>query len=561
MVYALNAQSVALTGRGLTGEWNPLSLTPMHQDFAELPSVIMAPFFSLPISTSLAVKLPFILMSLTLPGILGWLAKKISNDTFIGVATGLLAAANPWIWQFGRLSFDPTFSLFFLLIGTAFLVSLHHWKKLISIPFFFLAFYQYQGHKLVFLPWILLWCFFLWLQDKKHRKQPFPLLIVGIFAAMLFSFYIFIQLPGQQSAKRLTSILTPKHSVIIQQVNDQRRLSLQSPLTKIAINSWTVWGFTIIERYINVYNPRLLFWEGQANNSAFSVWNHGFFYLTDIVLLCAGAFALTRAQHRYWRNTFLLLLLIAPLPAVLAETQWYVFRASLIVPLLLLLAGFGAKELQKRLPHHVFLIFIALYIAGIARFTYLYFTQYPILSAERHYFTDKVLSSYLSRLPDQKPIHIYTPEAEFPFKAYVFYNQLLSSETASSIQQAFKTQRHTFNGKSFTQNCLDINTVLTSSDTFVVRSDVGFCGEQGSIPWDQVPATQAARLRDHLTLAAIKDSGEVYAIFHDTLCSDTELGTYLRIFSLDQLAPEHLDSQQFCRTWVTDLRPLTAPEK
>lgn len=567
--YTLNAHSVAITGKGITGEWNPLSLTPVHTDFAELPAVIMAPFFLLPVSSVVAAKLPFILMSLILPGVMFFIAQHIFHSKQAAIFAALITAFNPWIWQFSRLTFDAYFSLFFFLCGTAIFISQKQWKQLFSLPLFFLAFYQYQGHKLVFLPWIFLWGIYLLATHQKGKKTSLltlsfskvkvflPTLTVLLLSTGLFIWYIFFQLPQQSSVDRLHNIITPKHATIVQEVAQQRQISLQYPINRWVVNNYTVWGETMVNRFIEVYSPRRLFWEGQGNNSAFSVWTHGTFYLIDALLIVFGAYALQLSKKD--KSTFRLILfglLLAPIPALLAENQWYVFRASLAIPFLILFAGKGAEYIWNHWPK----IFVwaggVLYVISILNFAYIYFVRYPIYSAERHYFTEKILSEYVQRTSPNTMVHVLTPEPEFTFKTYLHYNNLLTSENAQRIQNAFKNKQYQLDSVEFVQTCLDMSEIKNTTEPYIVRADTEICNGEKPLHWGEVPATQAAILKNHLTLPAVKDSGEVYAIFGDQLCLDIPLGSYLRIVTLDQLNPSELSDEELCRTWITDTRKL-----
>lgn len=98
MIYAINAKSVAVSGTDLTGTWNPLSLTPMHPMFAELPTLLLAPFFRLPIDPVVAARLPFVLMSLAIPVLLAGIVYELFKNRRAAVCTAILAFFNPWIW-------------------------------------------------------------------------------------------------------------------------------------------------------------------------------------------------------------------------------------------------------------------------------------------------------------------------------------------------------------------------------------------------------------------------------------------------------------------------------
>jgi hypothetical protein len=151
---------------------------------------------------------------------------------------------------------------------------------------------------------------------------------------------------------------------------------------------------------------------------------------------------------------------------------------------------------------------------------------------------------------------VFTPEAEFPFKAYVFYNNLLNKETAAKIQAAFLEKEYIYNNVSFGKECFNLSLLDEHDTTYILRTDTAICTNDGQVLWGELSENDAQKLAKHLSAAAVKDSGEVYAIFNDQVCQDLQLGTYLRINRIEQLNPDQLNQQQFCQTWLTDLSPL-----
>lgn len=313
LIYAIETQSVALTGKGSHGSWNPWTLAPVHPDFAELTTVMMVPFQWLPLPIDITTKLPFIFMSLVLPFIMGFVAFYITQKRSVGVVTSCIALFNPWIWQFSRMSFDSYFSMFFLWLGVLPLLFCTGWEKLYAFPIFFLAFYQYQGHKLVFLPWVLLWCFYVVIKQLKGSnnvfsvafwqknfvkvlRQNIPTIIVAVASTLLFAFYVLVQLPTHSSQQRIGSILTPNHPHIMESVNKKRRLSLATPINTLLVNSYTVLAEEVIERYGLVFSPVTLFLESDAGSASFAVWFHGNLYLVEAAFVGIGLIALVKQK-------------------------------------------------------------------------------------------------------------------------------------------------------------------------------------------------------------------------------------------------------------------------
>ncbi len=192
--YVINSISLNVNGSGITGEWKPWSLTPVESMLAELPAVYTALFMHLPFPPIVNARLPFILMSLTLPFILGLIALEITKSKQVAYFTWALALFNPWLWQNGRMTFDVFYSMWFYILGIAiFLRGKTYWKLASILPFFF-GFYGYQGYKLL-LPFIALILSIYLVSDVKNtwktKKAKSHIMIASIFFLAFLAYLVF----------------------------------------------------------------------------------------------------------------------------------------------------------------------------------------------------------------------------------------------------------------------------------------------------------------------------------------------------------------------------------
>lgn len=564
--YIVNAKAVSVSGTDVTGTWNPWSLTPVTPWLAELPTQLMVPFFLLPIPTTVAARLPFVILSLIVPFALAGISREFFKSRSAQNWTLLIAMFNPWIWQFSRMSFDPFFSFSFYVIGAYLLIKLTSWNKLISFLPFLIGFYTYQGHKLVFLFWILFFMVFalkasfntanniVETLQKLKDKRNIPTFLVGIFSVLLFSFYVLMQLPNHSSSSRTNTFFTPGNPEIATQVNVERSLSLKSDLAEVFINKYTVWTGELFEKFIHTYSFETLFLEGQANNSAFSVWNHGYFYIIDSILILAGILYL------FSKKRYRLLLLFGfgfvsfVVTYLIAQGESYLFRSSLNIPLFILLAGLGADAIQKSIPKFTKIVLPILYLTSIFYFSFLYFYRYPVLAAERQYFNEQVVVEYIKRIqnlyPNQK-IVIFDPESDNTAWFYITYAELYDKLSAEEIQNAKKDGVYTFENVQITGKCQpsnpeDFSELIISENNARVcdSSELSFLGE---------PTTNKKNPHSRLIqVNAIKDSGIVYRIFNDQLCSGAGLNRFIHIDSLEQFNFKSLSNLEFCQTWISD---------
>ncbi len=333
---------------------------------------------------------------------------------------------------------------------------------------------------------------------------------------------------------------------------------MATPINTLLVNSYTVLAEEVIERYGLVFSPVTLFLESDAGSASFAVWFHGNLYLVEAAFVGIGLIALVK-QKKY--STLLIIfaaVIVAPLPAVLSEDISLTFRSAMVIPVLLLLVGIGVsyciEQNSKLLTGAVLLA----YTTSIGFFAFLYFVRYPVVAAERIFFTDKIVSSYVNRVPREQIVVVYTKEPEFTFKTHVYYSNLFTKETAPDIQAAFANQEYSINNLTVTDDCFDMNTLQEKNTVSILDSDAYICVDGESKSKDALASTQSAVLKDSITFAAVKDSGEVYEVFNDRVCSDYNLNTYIHITKLEQFNPAIMNDKAFCETWLTDLSQFDA---
>lgn len=573
MIYAIHALSVAHTGTDLSGTWNPFSLTPMNAMFGELPTLFQSVFFLLPLPLILAARLPFVLMSLLLPAILAGISWELFRNRRTAIATGFVALFNPWIWQFGRMGFDSYWSVFFYSLGAYLLLHFRGWKKCWSMLAFFLAFYQYQGHKLSLIPWVLAFvAIAIWnsIQFKKLKqrwhldldwKKALPSLTVLMLSCLLFVFYIFIQLPQQGSSVRISTMVSPNSPEIIQEVNEKRTLSLASPLTPVFTNKYTVWAEEMLTKYSKMFAPEHLFVSSQF--SSFNVWSHGLFYLIDAALLLISIVVIARKKTVHIGIILGITLCAVVVAAAIGNGDSYLFRSSLSIPLLLLFVGVGASFTWRKLPSSLRFVFLGLYIASIGLFAFQYFVRYPVYSAERSYLTDRVLSRYVQL--SNNPVVIYTDEPDFTYMSLVFYNRLFDTHDFSALQQQYRERSFEIGNVRLTAECVPSfreNIAQQTDTTIIVRASAKRCQPEeeaelleltdnalATSPDPTRPDTVQSVPTTH-SLGAVRDSGMVYEIVNDTVCQETDLPGFIHITELRDFALQKQTAEEFCSTWV-----------
>lgn len=564
MGYLISSITLTLNGSDIVGTWNPLSITPVSPKItalAELTTQFIAPFYLLPLSPIIAGRLPFVLMSLLVPLFIAGIVYETTRSKSTAKWAAFISVFNPWIWQVGRLAVDPYVSFFFYIVGGYLILKLKSWKKLFSLPFLLFGFYNYQGHKLVFIFWVFMFVAYtiapyINLTDgiknifsKFQLKKIFPSLTVLLVSLCVFAFYVLVQLPNQDSSERLNTIYTPAHPEVVKTVNEERRLSINSKLNSLVINKYTVWGREVFERFVETYGSEFLFIKGQSDNAAFSIWYHGVFYLIDGILFLFG-FAYLIHKKRYGLLSFLLFgLVVSVIPSLISASRAYFYRSSLNIPLLIIFASVGANYFYSILPKFLKFLLPLIYVGFILNFMFLFFFRYPITGSTREFFSDRVLNEYIKRIPTSQKVVVLLPELEFNVSSYLFHTQHLNKENVADIQKMFQEKQYQIGNITFVNSCLPLN-ANEANEVIISRWDIRNCepGEDSIFTFKEVD--EDAYFFNPLEMQSIKDGGFVFKIYNDPVCLGQELNPYIYINSRDQFNFESQNNEMFCKNWI-----------
>ncbi len=557
MGYVINAKSIFLTGKGKAGNWQISSLSPVETYLAELPTVFMAPFFSLPFSNIVNVRLLFVLLSFSLPFFLAEICFSLTKSKNAARFALIIGLFNPWIWQNGRLTFDAIFSLWFYLLGIMLYLNDRYYLKITSLISFFLGFYCYQGFKLLLLPIGLFLFIFNFFQKKvysqKLRKKWFVNLIFFVGLLSILAFYIFGQLPKQTaSLQRIDNqLFLPDNPQIRSVVDHDRRLAISSSITPIFINKYFQFIKEICGKLMLIFGWRELFFEISASNTSFSVYDHGIFYLIDGLLIVFGLFVLIK-DKKYKILFFLTsMLVIGTIPVLVTDNIWLFFRAAFIIPFLIIFSGIGLNRIFIK-SKKLFLFLSIIYFIFITNFAFNYFFRYPLYSAEGIFISPRILVSYLHRVSDDKKIIVFENEPEFLFTSYVFYNDLFTKKNSNIIQQNYSNKQYIM-GNVTIQKCIPENFVMDEKNTYVFDVNVDYCKtnsiDDSSLDLDFELFNKE---KQALYIKQIKDSGDNYVVYNDTICRNFEgLKKYLHPQYFTDLNINLLNDENFCQIWMT----------
>lgn len=546
--YAVEAQTIALNGQDPSGTWHPWELRPAHVLYAELPGTLFSLGAWVSRTPLVAARLTSVLAGVSLALVLAWLVWGLFKKPGLSFMTALIAMFNPWIFQFSRMTFDSLLSLVFYYLGLAILVNTRKWHRLWALLPLIIGFFQYQGLKIVFVPMMMVTLGYLVIQEWPARKVNWselsrrwaPLLVIASAVIVVMGSYLF-RLQSQSANVRIGDILFFNESYVSRLVDEQRRLSIDSPLASVFTNKITVIAWEFLYKYVHAFHPILLFVVGEQVRNPFSVWSLGLFHIVDVILIIVGAVALWQNRQRHLPGLLLLgLAVIAPLPlAINTIDAWIIFRASLLFPVLVIIAAVGWDVLWSQPHRWVKGSLVLIYSLAIVWFGYHYFFRYPIYSTMGSAFAERVMANYLYRLGPDARATVLGDQAEFLFYNFIFHNRLITDSNIADINQALQSRHFTLHNVMVDTRCVSFKGdegqgVILSDATNVICD-----GE--SLPTTSSKVTN---------IVSPIDSGAVFRIYNDPLCTQYSLNSFSRVQDWETLNVEQLSNEEFCKRLV-----------
>lgn len=566
MVYAVQAKSYSLQAMDLTQTHRPWYLKPFDGMYAELPATLMSLGFVLFDQPLLAAHFTSALMGCTLPFLVAWLTYLIWQNKRVSLSVLIILTFNPTFWQMSRLGYDVWYSLWLYVLGGCLILQPKLVWKIMSFVIFFIGFFNYQGFKLLLLPWLVLLLALkitLYIDEKNH-KNKFSLvtlatkifrkekwLLAGVtFGFLLTLFYGLVLAPKNQVVStRLNNTIFSDFRSFEQAVNTNRRQTLQSRLTPLVYNKATEKLNFVLNRLLGVFDPHLLFMLVEPAVSGFSVWTHGLFYWLEGGLMIVGMlFIASQPKIRLSVMPIILGIGAMAMPALInTGSEWYLLRGMLSYLLLAILAGWGLALVTryKWVRESILLI----YILSVANFAFQYFYRYPIISLDWGNYYERVIARYVNLVRLQNPgthIVVYVSQPDYYFWSFLLYSGEIRQDTAEQIKVSSVMAKNVGN-KEFNYQ----NIAFVSDCDSRVTADV-IIGEASYKECLAKKYGQNQTKSKVLSIPAALDSGEKLAIINDQLCGGYYLRSYVQPRFLSDLEVEKMGEKQFCETWVTN---------
>ncbi len=308
--------------------------------------------------------------------------------------SALLLSISPWAIHYGRIGFEASSMMFFILLG------IYFWKKFIdqkiykylylSLVIFTLSIYTYSTSKL-FLIFIFLSLLIIWHKDifKFGIKK---LLLPTLLVLLLISPMIYDTFSGKTGFRfSYIGIFTLPHR---EQIVDSLRY--QDALTDHPGEIGITTGFTsklfhnkyqlvvnkFINNYLNSFSTNFLFLTGDQN-PRHGFGNYGLLNIFDLLFVPFGLFIFFKkfSQNKL-SQLFLYLLILSPIPFSLTRDTIspHSTRLILMLPSLLFFSARGLTFISN-ISRKLFIIILITYLLSFGCFWHYYKYHYPQESA------------------------------------------------------------------------------------------------------------------------------------------------------------------------------------
>lgn len=407
-----NAYSILKTGKDEWGEFMPLHFKAFGeyklpaQIYASIPGIY---FFGL---TEFGVRItPVIYGTLTVL-LLFFLTRELFAKSLFTVHISLLStfllAVSPWHIQLTRGSFESSFSLFWFLMATWFLVKglkKPKWLIISMLPFV-ISVYTYNTAR-VFTP---LFLFVVYLANARYlfKNLKYSALSFLTFLILVIPIVPFV-LSGDAAARyKLVSITDDKG--LIPRIEERRNQSkLPTIITKLIHNRYTYNTYYFSQNYIAHFTPDFLFING-AGHKQHHVQGVGELYWFQAPFLLFGLFILLKRKDASLKILLPWLLLAFVPVSMTNDSIPNALRTLIAVPVYQIFTAVGVYEFVKLKKYTKIILIVStiLFIINFSVYLSNYYTKYPINYSRDWQYGNKQVVEYIKNNQDKYDLIVFT---------------------------------------------------------------------------------------------------------------------------------------------------------
>jgi len=282
------------------------------------------------------------------------LSNLIFKSKKAALASSYLIALSPWSLSLSRYGYENNVALS-LSTGAIILLLLafkNNSKKsylISSLVLFLISSFTYGTQK-VFIP---LFLFLLLITSVFKNSYFYNFKKIILFFFLSLTIICAVSLIPWQSRGRASGVLYSNLSA--GEINQLEELKIEAGISTIHIpvkltqafhNKVRIGTLGFLERYVNHFSPSFLFFQGEASVERIPL--VGQLLLIELLLLPLG-FLTILIDPTIRKRVFIILIWIiaAPIASALTVGEPHINRASIMIPPLALLSGFGFSQIKK----------------------------------------------------------------------------------------------------------------------------------------------------------------------------------------------------------------------
>lgn len=426
-----NAYSIAKTGVDEYGTRFPLVLRAYDDYRPGLYVYTVIPFISIFGLGPVAVRFPSVILSLFDVALVYFIVKKLfkgqKDNQLIALASSFFLAISPWHIYISRLGHEANLGLFFVILGTYFLVTALFEKKekalLAAAIFFALSLYGYQSQKLIvpllFIVWGMLFIRRFW-KYKFWSIISFLAGVLLIIPALIFSFS-----PDALIRLKHTSAFATDDPIVVKEQSQFVQVKEAGNLVGIVWHNRRIVPAKIFfSNYVSHFSPRWLF-SGTIHES-FKAPFVGLLYPWEFLFIIAGIVVLLKDKKLRDQSKILIpLLLISTVPAAITTMAPHAMRFYTSIPVWQIIGALGLVTLWNGLTSKIIkrisvFLFVFLLVVSTGYFVYQYFVIFPRIQSKPYQYALHRALEYVQQHKNEYTTIIVSNDKDLN-QSYMFY--------------------------------------------------------------------------------------------------------------------------------------------
>lgn len=312
-----------------------------------------------------------------------YFSRLLFASEFLAVTSSWFVALSPWGIIESRLGYESMVATFLVTTGLfLFYKLIRGWKpKRLNLVWlgvfilFILAAFTYAAPRF-FLPaflFLIMIASFIKITPFVKEKRKILFMFLGVSFVIALSL---IPLTGRGRAgedfRKGISTEDRSRLELLYIGAGTSPIRIHPRITWFFHNKYRVAVFDFVERYLEHFSPKFLFFEGEA--SLQRVPDMGVLLFAQLPLLFFGLLYLLKEDKNHSGKIILAWLLLAPIPSAMTAEAAAINRASLMIVPISILSAFGLFTLRKLLPSVLKKIVTVLVYVGVI-FSSLYFAN------------------------------------------------------------------------------------------------------------------------------------------------------------------------------------------